>query len=305
MKIAAFIVARQESSRLPGKAMIDIVGKPMVLRIIEQVRKSKNISEVWIVTSDRPSDTPLAMLGEACGCKVFRGDAEDVLSRISGAAANTSCDFILEVGGDCPFVDAGLIDHGVAVLPNQRFDLFSNALVEPFKSPVGYDFILVSKSAIIRANSEAANLVERRQPFEHILRNQHDYVCKNFTFNENCSHLRWTLDYPEDLLFVRTVFAKLSEASLDCSFENVMHILDLYPEVQNINSRYQESVTTKSIWYTGSYLSESKVDLSETISNAFKADESNDWGRACTYYSKAIESLTDLSLRAQTRLKSR
>jgi spore coat polysaccharide biosynthesis protein SpsF len=304
LRIAAFIVARQESTRLPGKALANANGKPVIQRLIEQVRLSKQIEEVWLLTSTRHADEPLATLAHELGCLVYRGDPEDVLSRLGGAAAKTTCDYILEIGGDCPFVDSSLIESGLSQIGAGNYDLVSNALLAPFTSPVGYDFILVARTAIITASEQATTTVERRQPFEYILRNSTAFRTKHFHGDENFSHLRWTLDYPEDLLFVQAIYERLDSASLDCTFNNVLNICTADPKLLQLNSMHCESVTSKSLWYTGSFVLETKADLLNVLDSAIAADLDGEWSVALAGYRKATSIIFELTNRVANRLET-
>lgn len=81
MTVIALLQARTSSTRLPGKVLKPLLGEPMILRQIERLRRVRNIDRLMVVTSDRPSDDPLAVCCEGAGVEVFRGSLDDVLDR--------------------------------------------------------------------------------------------------------------------------------------------------------------------------------------------------------------------------------
>ena len=110
-KIVATIEARMTSSRLPGKVLLDLAGKPALQQLVERLRRSRYLDEVVVATTDRPTDDPVAEMCRQIGCSVFRGSEDDVLARVLGAANSVSGDLIVEITGDCPAVDWRHVDQ--------------------------------------------------------------------------------------------------------------------------------------------------------------------------------------------------
>ena len=104
MTVAALLIARLSSTRLPGKNILPVAGKPMIQHLAERVSKSKLISNVIIATSTLPSDDPLEELANQIGVDCYRGSLDNVMERISGAAKKYNCDTIVEILGDNPLV---------------------------------------------------------------------------------------------------------------------------------------------------------------------------------------------------------
>ena len=111
MKITATIQARMGSTRLPGKVLKDIGGKPMLQRQIERIKHSRLIDEIIIATTSSVKDEPIVALSEKLGVKVFRGSEEDVLGRIVGLLRVHQVELHVELIGDSPFSDAQIIDE--------------------------------------------------------------------------------------------------------------------------------------------------------------------------------------------------
>ena len=110
MKTVAFIQARMSSTRYPGKVLTDLAGIPMILFMIQRVKRARMIDKVILVTSTDPSDEALADSVRKAGEPVFRGSLEDVLDRFASAAQKYPAQNYVRLTGDCPLSDPELID---------------------------------------------------------------------------------------------------------------------------------------------------------------------------------------------------
>jgi spore coat polysaccharide biosynthesis protein SpsF len=122
MTTGVFVVARLSSSRLPGKAMLDLLGKPMIERLIERVGRARSIDTVAIATSDEISDDPLADFARDRGIACHRGSLPNIMERVAGAADAFGCDTVVEVLGDNPLVHSDLIDDVVSLYRSGSYD---------------------------------------------------------------------------------------------------------------------------------------------------------------------------------------
>ncbi len=113
MKIVATIEARTGSTRLPNKVLREILGQPMLARIIERARHSRRLHQIVVATTDLPQDRVLVELAGSCGVSAFRGSEEDLLSRLHGAVEFAQADILVSLTGDNPFIDPRLIDDMV------------------------------------------------------------------------------------------------------------------------------------------------------------------------------------------------
>lgn len=298
VSIAAFVVARQTSTRLPGKALADLHGAPVLARIAERLRGSTRIQEIWFVTSTNPDDDQIVALAHQLGLKSHRGDPEDVLARLNSASHETSADYILEVGGDCPLIDSGLIEQGVLEALESNADFTSNAFQAPFTYPVGYDFILLKRNALQRAHQMAKLESERRQPFQFIVKNPHLFSAKHFSSTESLNHWRWTLDYPEDLAFFRAIYNLLYNNNPKFDYKSLVNALKLRPDIVALNALHASPVEHSSAWYTSSFSRELTSDLVESVKQAISLEKEADWETICRHYKTADEILEELIARA-------
>lgn len=122
MSVGAFIVARLSSTRLPRKALMDILGKPMIERLIERVRRARSIDKVVIATSRDPSDDPLEALAAGIGLACHRGSLPDIRERLRAAAEAHGCETIVEILGDNPLVHGELVEEVVGLYQKGGYD---------------------------------------------------------------------------------------------------------------------------------------------------------------------------------------
>lgn len=130
MKIGAFMVARLSSSRLRGKNLLPILGKPMIQHLYERVRRSKEVDLVVLATSTDPSDDPLCAFAKEAGIPFHRGPLDDVMDRVGSAAEVFHCDTIVEILGDNPLVHSDLIDDTVEYFRKGSFDYVASLTSE-------------------------------------------------------------------------------------------------------------------------------------------------------------------------------
>ena len=99
------------STRLPGKVLMPVAGRPLLWHVIHRLKKSRRLDQIVIATSSNPLDDAIVAFAEKQGVAVVRGPEDDVLARFALAAEATDADMILRVSSDSPFLDADFIDH--------------------------------------------------------------------------------------------------------------------------------------------------------------------------------------------------
>lgn len=214
MTIAAIIQARMTSTRLPGKVLADIGGKPALQRMIERVKPSRLLDLIVVATTDLPSDDPVAALCGDLGIACFRGDEMDVLGRYVAAARAFRADVVVRLTADCPMHDAAVIDAAIELYQKGGFDHVSNAVRRSY--PDGLDVEVMGRNVLERADREARHPFLREHVTTYIRCSRPDLGCGEFVlghlvWKEDLSKIRWTVDRPEDLERVRRFFAALPE----------------------------------------------------------------------------------------------
>ncbi len=210
MKIVGIVQARTSSTRLPGKVLLDGAGKPLILHMLERVSKSAYMDSLWLATSNDETDNVLAELVEREGYNVFRGSLENVLSRFWHIGKMEKADVIVRLTGDCPLHDYNVIDLVIDhFIKNQDMvDYVSNVL--PPSYPDGLDTEVFTFSILDEAyyNSTSSKELEHVVPY---IRNKvkKSGRISNFRGPADFSHLRWTLDEPEDYQLIKAVYEDL------------------------------------------------------------------------------------------------
>lgn len=209
----AILQARMSSTRLPGKVLAPVLGSPMIARQLERLRRCRSLDALVVATSTDPSDDPLAAFGEASGLTVFRGDLHDVLARFCGVvAAYPQATAVVRLTADCPLADWTVIDDLVALREAEGADYASNVM--PHRTfPHGLDAEVVRAAVLMEAGREATDPYEREHvtPFIHRRPERYNLAC--LTRSPSLAHLRWTVDYPGDLAFVRHAYEQLYPAN--------------------------------------------------------------------------------------------
>ena len=267
----AIIQGRMGSSRLPGKVLLDIAGKPMLQHVIERTRRAQSLAAVVVATSSDPADNPIAAFCAALSVPCARGSLHDVLDRYYQAAQEQQAKVVVRITADCPMIDPDLIDETVRLVteppPGHRVDFAANRLPPPFgrSFPIGLDVEVCTFAALQRAWQEATETFQREHvmpfiyegttltPLTHAaLRTSHlSYGLSPRGFGILQLHhipdygtLRWTVDTPEDLEFVRQVFARLG-GKPDFTWQDVLAILQKEPELADINAVIRHKTMTE------------------------------------------------------------
>jgi spore coat polysaccharide biosynthesis protein SpsF len=205
----AILQARMTSSRLPGKVMAPVLGEPMIGRQVERLRRSNRIDELMVATSTDPSDDPLAAYCGVLGLEVFRGSLDDVLDRYRAALARRpQATTVVRLTADCPLTDPGLIDEVIDHHHEVGADYTSNTLGTR-TYPHGLDAEVIRAGALADAAERADDPYEREHVTPYIYRRPEIYRLAGVARHASLAALRWTVDVPPDLAFVREVYAKL------------------------------------------------------------------------------------------------
>jgi spore coat polysaccharide biosynthesis protein SpsF len=302
-KVVGILVARQTSSRLPGKALVDVVGKPMIGHILDRIEKASHIDEVIVATSTNPEDNAIVEYAESRGIRSYQGATEDVLDRIYKAAKFANADVVVEVGGDVPFVTPDFFDYGIEQYYETKADFISNTYFPPITYPVGYDFMLITMKTLEKLYLEAVLDSERYLPFHYISRNPQLFKIHNLTSDIDLSAWRWTLDYPEDLDFIRTVFDRLLPKNPFFGLDDIRQLFEEDPAIIEINAMHSDPVEGSTAWHTGSFVRDSHNDIQQLLDHAFQENQKNNHVSSKAKYKRTMELINELIARSEIMVK--
>lgn len=230
-KTVAIIQARVGSTRLPGKVLKEICGKPMLWYVIERVKRAKLINEIVVATTTNAEDDEIVKIAEQCRVKTFRGSEDDVLDRYYRAAKEFKADVVVRITADCPLIDPEIVDKTVEFFLKGDFDYVSNTVRPTF--PDGLDVEVFSFDALKKAWENATKLSEREHVTPYIRKHPEKFKIGSFEAEHDLSHLRWTVDREEDLRFVREVYERIGKEIFH--MQDVLELLREHPELAEIN----------------------------------------------------------------------
>ena len=236
MKVVAIVQARIGSTRLPGKVLKDIEGETMLARVVQRLSRSRLINEVLIATTNRAADDAIVEECRGCAVQVFRGDEDDVLDRYFRAAQLTGAEVVVRITSDCPLIDPGVTDRTIAAFLNPQGpampDYASNVVVRTY--PRGLDTEVVTAQALERCWSAAKQPYERTHVTPYIYEHPAEFKILSVTGEADFSRHRWTVDTPEDLEFVRAIYARFKGRD-DFRVADILTLLEHEPELMELN----------------------------------------------------------------------
>lgn len=237
MRTIAIVQARMGSSRLPGKVMKPIQGIPMIELLLKRLARSKEIDKIVVATSEDQRNLPLVEHVRKLGYVCEQGSENDVLDRYLQAARKNSADIIVRITGDCPLVDAALVDEVIRKYRSAEVDYFTNC--SPPTYPDGLDVEVFTFDALERAESMTKNTFDR----EHVtpyLRESGNFRTSAFKNDYDLSSYRWTVDEAADLEVVRNIFQHFAP-NYYFSWREVADLQQNKPEIFAINAELKRN----------------------------------------------------------------
>lgn len=239
MKTIAIIQARMGSTRLPGKALVEIKGKPMLWHVVNRTRRVNKLDDVVVATTTNEADQAIVSLCESEGWLYFRGSEEDVLDRYYRVAALYCADTIIRITSDCPLIDPEIVDLVIEAFINEKADYASNTL-PPRTYPRGLDAEVFSFAALERAWKEDANPALKEHVTPYLYRHPQEFKLARVAHETDLSQMRWTVDTLEDLTFIRKIYGYFK--CTDFRWKEVLNVLNTHPGLSKINENIMQKV---------------------------------------------------------------
>ncbi len=232
--ILAILQARFSSSRLPGKVLKSILEKPMLLHQVERVKNSKMINKLVVATSVDSSDDDIEKMCLDNNIEIFRGNLHNVLDRFYQCAKIHNPDHIVRLTGDCPLIDWQVIDNMIQYYLDEELDYITTSV----KFPDGLDAEVMTMKALIEAKKNATLPSETEHVTQYISKNTNKFKNKCFDFDKDLSHLRWTVDEPEDFVLVKKIYRRLYKDNPLFLTGDILSLLERQPELTKINDNF-------------------------------------------------------------------
>ncbi|MBM4135165.1 MAG: spore coat biosynthesis protein F [Nitrospira sp.] len=237
MRVVASVECRMSSRRLPGKHVKSLLGRPMLYRLLERLRRGRCADVICLATSTDQSDETLVRVAEEAGVAAYRGPLEDVLSRVIGAAREVEADVIAEITGDCPLIDPGIVDAVVDRYLKGGYDYVTNVLDE-LTFPVGFDVQVFSLTLLEEVSRLTSDPQDRENVTSFIYRNPQRYRLLNVRAPRALDRPRYRLcvDYPQDFDLIEQIYRALYPRDPAFTARAIVELLDSRPDLANANN---------------------------------------------------------------------
>ena len=233
-KIHIIVQARLESTRLPNK-ILRIINKKTILKTLLDRLKRSNLAEKIIIAI--PKNTKNVELKNYIiknkFANIYEGSSENVLSRYYGAAKKFSSDIIIRITSDCPLIDSKILDQMILKFIDSNVDFLSNTLNPTF--PDGYDVEIFDFNTLKKTYAEAKSLKDKEHVTLYIKKNEDKFKLQNFTYSNNLSNLRLTIDEEIDYQLINNL-TKLMKNKHFFGLKDVEKIYKKDPELFKLNS---------------------------------------------------------------------
>lgn len=233
-KCVIIIQARIDSSRFPRKVLAKIEGKPMLWHIIKRLKKIKNC-DIVVATTSRKIDDEIIKVAISAGGKYFRGKTNDVLDRFYQATLKFRPDIIIRITADAPLIDPYESEKVLHKFLKGNFDYVSNGN-ETY--PDGLDTECFSFVTLKKAWKEAKLKSEREHVTPYIWKNPKLFSIGTVRTKKNMMNYRWTVDYKDDLAFVREIYSRLYKKGHIFLMKDILELLKKEPALMEINSSH-------------------------------------------------------------------
>lgn len=240
MNIVTVIQARISSTRLPGKVMLPILEKPLLIRMTDRVKSARLIGKLVVATSNNPEDDKIEELCTNENLDCYRGHLTDLLDRHFQVARLFEAEAVVKIPSDCPLIDPQIIDRVIKYyIDNEEFDYVSN--LHPATYPDGNDVEIFSFQALEHAWRDARKDFEREHTTPFIWEHNDSFKIGNVEWEtglDMSSSLRFTIDYIEDYNFVTRIFEELYPQNPCFGLNDILKLIEQKPEIVEINHKF-------------------------------------------------------------------
>lgn len=238
-RVVVIVQARMGSTRLPGKVLMDLEGRPMLERQLERLARARTPDAIVVATTTDARDQPIVDLAGRLDVPVTRGSEEDVLDRYARAARAHNARLVVRVTADCPLIDPSVLDRCVHTLVDDpSLDYVSNTLERTF--PRGLDVEVLTRDALETAALHATDPADREHVTRFIWRQLDRFRLGSVKDSADHSHLRWTVDTPDDLSVIRAVYRDLLPRTPQFDYQDVLAHAEAFPHVHALNAHVSQ-----------------------------------------------------------------
>jgi spore coat polysaccharide biosynthesis protein SpsF len=233
VKTLAIVQARMGSTRLPGKALMNLGGETVLARVVQRLRRAVRLRQILVATSISEKDDAIVCECDRIQVQCFRGCEHDVLDRYYRCAESYAATVVVRITADCPVMDPELVDLTIREFLKNPCDYASNALVPAY--PRGLDVEIFTMAALGRAWREARRPYEREHVTPYFYEHPELFRLVSVKADADYSHYRWTLDTVEDLELLRAIYARFGNRD-DFGWHEVLQFIRSEPQLAQMNA---------------------------------------------------------------------
>lgn len=243
--VIAIIQARMNSTRLHNKALLKIGDQPMLYHVVKQTKASKFVKDIIIATTKSPKDKKIINFCLKHNLKYFCGSNNDVLDRYFKCAKKFTCDPVIRISSDCPFIDPSIIDQIISKFRKNSCDYVANNFEKINKKwensacnfPQGMVVEICNFKTLEKAWKVAKKPSEREHVFPYVQFNAKFFKVSNLVYKKDLSFIRCTVDKKEDLKFVRELWKRIPKSKKTIHINDILKIINKEPCLVEINNK--------------------------------------------------------------------
>lgn len=236
----AIIQARMNSTRLPGKVLKEINGKPMLHYMLKRVYEAKNLDRIILATSIEAGDDAIADFCKSQNVQCYRGKLDDVLDRYYQAAKSVQCDHVIRLTADCPIIDPRVIDNMIDIYKNGQFDYVANTCPpEGITFPEGMDVEIFSFPVLEKAWKETRKPSDREHVTFYFWQNPDIFSIHRHDLPDNRANYRVTVDYPEDFKVIQAILNHFWLDDPMFTMNQMIDFLNMNPHIKCLNENIE------------------------------------------------------------------
>lgn len=240
LKVVATIEARMNSSRLPGKVMLPLAGRPMLEQLVRRVNMCATVDKIIIVSSDRPENKVIQDMASRIGVDFFAGSEDDVLDRVLSATEAEAPDVIVQLTGDNPAIPPSVIDEVVGFMKSESYDYVSNYLSH--EVILGFNIRCFKRDALKEADRLCQDLKMRSHGGYYIQTRPDLFKLGEVVVDKSITRqdIRLTVDEAEDYEVMQQLFEAFSPHIATFNVKDILLFFDKNPDVARINARIMQ-----------------------------------------------------------------